>query len=120
MKKQHLLITLLILGHVAMADPNLEGLGVILTVASIGLLSTFVLLFAAINRFTRKDYKVSKPLNIASIALIISALTELLILGSQIDSGFFNTCISAIAVSALLIILNYSVGNNSKAEGQSS
>jgi len=57
---------------------------------------------------------VNVSFNIVGLALIVSTLTELLILGSQIDSGFFNTCISAIAVSALLFVLNYRVGNKSK------
>ena len=110
MKKQQLTLVLLFIGHFAHADPNLDGLGVILGVASIGFLSILILIFSSINRFTRNDYKVNMTLNLASIALIVSALIELLILGSQIDSGFFNTCISAIAVSILLIVLNFRSG----------
>lgn len=112
MKKLYLLILTLIVATSSFAD-QLDGLAIfdfLIYVILIGAICVLVVLFSSIYRFTRKEYKVSIPLNFSASVLIICSLIYIGNLGSSIDSGFLAFCMGISVISILLIILNYRIG----------
>ncbi len=118
MYRYYLVSLVLLLGNTATAD-QLDGLAdinLILTLLGIGVIHVFILFFAIIGRFTRRDYKVSVALNYACIVLMLVSFVEIMTLGESIDPGFLATCMGVIVITAALILLNYRVGISRKKE----
>lgn len=112
MKKLYLLMLTLLIATHSFAD-QLDGLAIfdfLIYVLLIGAFCMLVLFFTSLFRFTRREYKVSLPLNFSASLLIVCSLITIVNLGSSIDSGFLAFCVGISLVSILLIILNYRIG----------
>jgi uncharacterized membrane protein YhaH (DUF805 family) len=122
---RYLLLTLLLfLTQTASADQleGLQSLDVMLIlglIAAVSILVLFIsLLRTVVNRLANEEFKVSVGINFSCLVLIICALLAMIILGSQIDQGFLVATLGTIAVSCLLIVLNYKVGSKHKETGE--
>lgn len=112
MKKLYLLMPTLLIATHSFAD-QLDGLAIfdfLIYVIGIGAFCMLVLFFTSLFRFTRREYKVSLPLNFSASVLIVCSLITIGNLCSSIDSGFLAFCVGISLVSILLIILNYRIG----------
>ena len=110
--KLFLLIVTLTIANNSFAD-QLDGLAIfdfLIWFLLIGVVCLFGLIISAIIRFTRKEYKVSIPLNFFASVLSMCALISIVNLESGIDPGFLTFCIVSILLSLLLMILNYRIG----------
>lgn len=110
MKKTYALVLILLTARLAYAQGGMEGLGIVIVLSIISLLAALVLFISAVKRFSARSGKVSRGLNVSGAVLITSASLSLAIIGEEVDSGYLNTCIAAVSLSVLLIILNHSVG----------
>lgn len=112
MRKLYVLIFMLIIATNSFAD-QLDGLAVfdfLIYIILMGAICILVVVFSSIFRFTRKDYKVSVPLNFSASLLVICSLFTIRNLGPSIDPGFLVFCIAILVLSILLIVLNYRIG----------
>lgn len=107
MKKTLSLLALLLLSNFAFAQGAMEGVGLVLVLTAIGLISSTVLVFSTFKRFSRGRTSAHIGLTISGIILMVCSLLSMLILGSQIDSGFQATCIVSSLVALVLVVLNY-------------
>lgn len=110
MKRYYLSLLMFLLVQPAYADGGMVGMEFIIFTVPIGAICALVMLLTAIRRFSSKAHKVSVPLNVSALILIICAFVSISALASGIDPGFLATCCGLILVSALLIILNFNVG----------
>lgn len=119
MKKLILILTLLI-ANFSFAD-QLDGLAIfdfLIWFILLGAVCLFGLIISAVVRFTRKEYRVSIPLNFFASVLSVCALIAMGNLESGIDPGFLAFCIGSISLSILLMILNYRIGIKNDEEKQ--
>lgn len=107
MNKTLSLLSLLLLSNFAFAQGGLEGVGLVLVLTAIGLISSAVLVFSTFMRFSRGRTKPHLGLTISGIILMVCSLLSMVVLGSQIDSGFQATCIVSSIVALVLVVLNY-------------
>ena len=114
MRKLYLLLAILLLSTSAYAQGGMAGVGAVLILSVIGLISVLMLLIFSVKRFSKSKNTVHIGLNVAATLLICCSLLAIAILSSEIDACFLTTCIVMVLISVLLIILNYRIGNPKK------
>ena len=116
MKKIYISALTLFIALYARADQldGLENLATIAILTGIGAISLLVLIITAVIRFSKKEHKLSNPLNLAGGVLIFCSIGAWSTLGTTIDPGFRATCFGLILTSLALITLNYRIGKRTQ------
>lgn len=119
LKRYYLLTLLLVIAQTASANQSdfMDGLETLLYVGIVGAISVVLLVFSVVdkllNLLAQKEATVSIGINLSSTVIIICAFIVMALFGEQIAPEILLSCIGAIIVCLLLIVLNYKTGNKS-------
>lgn len=109
MNRLPLFISALLMGNYTYAQGGMEGVGIVIVLSAIGLISALILAFSSFKRFSSKPEKANLGITISGSILFFCSALSLIVLGSSIDTGFRNTCIGAMTIALLLLVLNFRV-----------
>ncbi|TNE31664.1 MAG: hypothetical protein EP346_00295 [Bacteroidetes bacterium] len=105
-------LSVILLSLSAHAQNAMEGIGAVITLSMITLISVLVLLVSSIIRLTKGKNKASMLVNVSGAVSILCSVLSMAILRTEIDSGFLTTCLGIIFTSTTLIVLNQRVGRS--------